>query len=276
MVTRINRVAGQAAVLAMLVAIPLLLSAERSSSQDKQQAAPVGDSVELFSGIESGDIDVKFVAKNDRDGQVRIKNNTDRPLSVRLPEAFAAVPVLAQNFGGGGGGTNRGRTNNNKQQQPMGGGMMGGMGGLGGGGGGGFFNVAPEAEGKFQVEIVCLEHGKKSPRPTTPYELKKIESFTSEPALQEFLALLGQCQGRINHQAAQAAAWHLFNQMSWETLAAKRKEHANGASEPYFTPEDIKGAMVMTQQAIARAKLRPPTPAIPATTPSSPSLSQAQ
>src|SRR6185295_18975314 len=170
---RTIRFSRGAAALAALMLLPLFVSAERRSSTDRDQSKPVGDSVELFSAMESGKINVKFVAKNDRDAQVQIKNNTDRPLSVRLLDAFAAAPVLAHvgGFGAGAGGGRRsgsnrnGNNNNNNQQQMMGGGMgmmggmggmgmgMGRMGGMGGmGGGGGFFNVAPEAEGKFHVE----------------------------------------------------------------------------------------------------------------------------
>ena len=58
----------------------------------------------------------------------------------------------------------------------MGGGGMGmGGGGMGGGGGGGFFNIPAEKVGQFKVQTVCLEHGKKDPRPAIPYEIKPIE-----------------------------------------------------------------------------------------------------
>ena len=72
------------------------------------------DSVEMFAAMKSGDIDVKFIPKDDREARVMFTNKTKRPLSVRLPEAFAAVPVLAQRGGAGGMGG-------------MNGGMMGGM-----------------------------------------------------------------------------------------------------------------------------------------------------
>ena len=60
-------------------------------------------SVEMFAAMKSGEIDVKFIPKDDREARVMFKNKTKRPLSVRLPAAFAAVPVLAQRGGGGGG-----------------------------------------------------------------------------------------------------------------------------------------------------------------------------
>ena len=78
--------------------------------------------------MKRGDVDVKFVAKNSHDGRLLVKNNTDQPLSVKLPDAFAAVPVLAQAAAGGagaGGGTRSNRSSNsqNNQNQSVGGGI---------------------------------------------------------------------------------------------------------------------------------------------------------
>src|SRR5688500_6036236 len=52
--------------------------------------------VEMFAAIKSGDIKVEFIPKDTNGATVIIRNNSDRPLSVILPEAFAGVPVLAQ------------------------------------------------------------------------------------------------------------------------------------------------------------------------------------
>ena len=58
-----------------------------------------------------------------------------------------------------------------------------------GGGMGGMFNVAPERVRKFKVGTVCLEHGKKDPNPRVPYELRPIESFTSNTKVHELCAM---------------------------------------------------------------------------------------
>ena len=65
------------------------------------KAVQPAESVELFAAAECGDIEAKFIPKNAQRARVILKNNTDRPLSVRLPEAFVGVPVLSQfgNFG---------------------------------------------------------------------------------------------------------------------------------------------------------------------------------
>jgi hypothetical protein len=143
-------------MLAVAVALPLASSkaapSEKSGAAAKSADKPAATDkklVDLFDAMKSGDVDVKFVAKNSREGQLLVKNKTDQPLTVKLPDAFAAVPVLAQVPGGGGaGGSTRksygGGNSSNSQNQGVGGGG-GGIGGGGGGnrgGGGGAFDVA--------------------------------------------------------------------------------------------------------------------------------------
>ena len=84
----------------------------------------------LFEAMDAGQVDVKIIPQDATKANVLIKNLTDKPIDLRLPTAFASVPVLAQGMMGGGMGG-------------MGGGGMGGMGGGGMGGmGGGQLAVA--------------------------------------------------------------------------------------------------------------------------------------
>ncbi len=218
---------------------------------------PEHESVELFQAIEQGHIEVKLIPRDSTEANVLIENKTERPLNVELPAAFAGVPVLAQ-FGGGMGGMGGGGS------QAMGGGMggMGGMGGGGmggmGGGGGGFFNVAPERVGQFKVPTVCLEHGKRDPRPAIPYEIRPIEEFTDKPAVHALCAMLG--SGQLNQRAAQVAAWMLECEMSWQELAAKRLRFANGASRPYFSPLEIQGGVQLATMAVQKAEQQETSP----------------
>ena len=134
------------------------------------------------------------------------------------------------------------------------GGMMGG-GGMGGMGGGmGMFNVPPEKVGQLKVATVCLEHGKREPRAAIPYEIKPLESFTDKPGVRELCAMLG--SGQINQRAAQAAAWHLNNGMSWQELAAKRLRFANGTRQPYFSPAEIQAGMKIAAAAVRLSEER--------------------
>ncbi len=246
--------------LALAVGIAWTGSPVRAADKAAGNNAVENKTVDLFDGIKSGDLDVKFIAKNSRDGQVLIKNNTDQPLTVKLPDAFAAVPVLAQNGVAGGGGNrtnNRNSRNNgtNNQNQGVGGGLGGiGGGGAGGIGGGGAFDVAPEKVAKIKVETVCLEHGKKEPTQTVPYEIRPIDSFTTDAKVQELCKLLG--TGEINQKAAQAAAWHLANHMTWEQLMDKKTHHLLGGDEIYFTAAEIHAAIQITDRAMKAADAR--------------------
>jgi hypothetical protein len=227
-------------------------SADRRTAAEKK-------SVDLFDGLKSGELDVKFVAKNSHDGRLLIKNNTDQPLSVKLPDAFAAVPVLAQNAGGAGGNrSSRSSNSQNSQNQSVGGGGIGGGGGggIGGGrgGGGGAFDVDPEKVAKIKVQTVCLEHGKKEPTAGVPYEIEPIATYTSDSNVQELCKLVG--TGEVIQQAAQAAAWHLANRMTWQELIDKQTHHLLGGNEIYFTAADIRSAMQITDRAIKMADRR--------------------
>jgi len=87
---------------------------------------------ELFSAEAEGLVEIRFIANDSRSAQVILKNTSGKPLSLKMPSAFAAVPVLAQMGMGGMGGMGG--------MNGMGGGGMGGgeeMGGGGVGGGGG-------------------------------------------------------------------------------------------------------------------------------------------
>lgn len=243
---RKQRILAIAAVVALTTVGTLsLVAADRSAKN--AAATPV----ELFAGIQSGDLQVKFIPKNDRDASLVITNETKQPLSVTLPDAFVGVPILAQ---AGGGGVNRGATggrNGNTQNQTVGGG--GGGGGFGGGGGG--FNIAPEAVAKIKLPIVCLEHGKKDPAATVPYEIRPVESFTQDGRVKEVLTMLG--NGNLDQRAAQAAAWHFSNGMSWEELAGKKIHHLQGADEPYFSRAELRLALRVANRAEILAKDHP-------------------
>jgi hypothetical protein len=241
------------AAFAMLVALPSVLLAADRSIKNLRKPTTVDRTVDLFAAIESKEIDVKLIPKDETESRVLIRNNTNKPLNVKLPEVFAGVPVLAQVGGGGrSGGTNSG-------QQSMGGGMgMGmGMGGMGGmGGGGGMFNVAPEQVGQFKVATVCLEHGKKEPRPNIPYEIRPLAEVTTNPGVKELLAALG--HKNLSQRATQAAAWHLANGLTWQQLASKRVKHLNGTSEPWFSPQEIAAGMQFAHAAVVEAEKNPP------------------
>jgi hypothetical protein len=253
--------------LAIAVALPLTLShAPQPNEKGADAAAQLPDKslsdkavadktpVDLFDAMKSGDVEVKYIAKNSREGQLLVGNNTGQPLTVKLPDAFAAVPVLAQAAAAGGGNRNRSGGNNNQNQSVGGGGGLGGGGNRGGVGGGGAFNIAAEQAAEFNVDTVCLEHGKKEPNAHVPYEVRPIETFTSDANVQELCKMVG--AGNIDQRAAQAAAWHLANHMTWEQLIGKKIHHLLGGDEVYFTEAEIRTAMQLTDRAMKAAEAR--------------------
>lgn len=233
-------------VFSICVAIIPLVALARAQAAEKPTTKPLARSVALFDGMQSGDLDVRFVAKNDQEAQLIVKNTTKQPLDVSLPDAFAAMPVLAQIGGGGfGGGGNRGGGGGGSQTQSVGGG--GGLGGGGGGLGGGGFNVPPETTTKIKLPVVCLEHGKADPNPRITYEIHPLEDFSKDPRLHQLMRMFG--AGQLNHRAAQAAAWHFSNSMDWSALAAKKIDHVGRPDEPYFSATEMQLAARIAAEA---------------------------
>ena len=226
------------------VAAPTASATNEASTSSSMARAKNGqhnasdETVELFDGIKSGKITVRFIPKDSTQARVFVKNKSGKPLNVRLPGPFAAVPVLAQMGMGGMG---------------MGGMAMGGGGaqGMGGAGGGGMFNIPADKEMAVKVPCVCLEHGKAEPRPQISYSMRPIESFTTKPGVAELLTELN--DSGVSQRAVQAAAWHLNNDMSWEQLAGKQIERANGISYPYFSAAEVQAGIALAQHAVAQA-----------------------
>src|SRR5690349_18834217 len=67
----------------------------------EKSTKPAGETVGVFDGIKSGDVEVKVIPKDSTGGTIILKNKSKKPLTIAMPEAFAMVPVAAQ-FGGGG------------------------------------------------------------------------------------------------------------------------------------------------------------------------------
>jgi hypothetical protein len=94
------------AATALLLLIPLFMAAENRKTQFGAYN-PDNDTVEMFQAMKDGQISVKFIPNNAKKANVLIENKSNKPLNVKLPEAFVGVPVLPQ-FGGGGFGGGRG------------------------------------------------------------------------------------------------------------------------------------------------------------------------
>ncbi len=244
----------------LLATAPRLAAAAKNSADDRPETATT---LEFFQARDDGQIDVKFIAKNDHAARVIITNKTKQPLKLQMPEAFAGVPVLAQigggGFGGGGrGGGGGGFGGGGGGQQSVGGGGLGGGGGGGGlgggGGGGGFFSIPAEQTARLNVAVVCLDHGLRDPSSSRPYKIVPADEHLDRPAVIELLKAFG--RGELDHQATQAAAWHLNNDLSWEQLAAKLAGTRRSPSRPpYFSRQQIQAGIAYASEATRLAEV---------------------
>ena len=208
--------------------------------------------VDIFTAAEKGQIEMKFIAKSDHKARLILKNKTNRELNLQVPEAFAGVPVMAQFGGQGGGGFGGGGQGGGGQQSVGGGG--GGLGGGQGGGGGGVFSVPPEKTKKINMPVLCLDHGKKDPSSSKPYQIVPASQHIERPAVRELLKAFG--RGELHHGAAQAAVWALNNDIPWQELAAKQRGTIRDARRtPYFSRREIEVGMAYAKEAHRRAKL---------------------
>ncbi|MHC4406149.1 MAG: hypothetical protein ACYTG0_41470 [Planctomycetota bacterium] len=246
--------------LAIAVAfIPAYLQAAGQSRRaSRANRAQPAETVEMFQAVKDGRINVKLIPKNSKQSNVLIENKTDKPLAVKLPDAFAGVLAQAglglggAGMGGAAGGF--GRAGGGGFGGGGGQALGGGFGGGGLGGGGGFFNVPPEKVGKLRVTTVCLEHGKPEPRPAMKYEIKPIAEFTDKEEVHELCRMLG--SGLVDQRSAQAAAWHLSSGMTWQQLVAKQLKFANGMTRSYFHAAEIQRAMQAVSVAAQLAQQR--------------------
>ena len=207
------------------------------------QFNPDHETVDVFAAIEEGRLEAKLIPRNSRQCNLLIKNLSDKPVNVAMPDVFAAVPVLAQFNNNQNGNDPFANANNKGAPQQLGvgnpfGNPFGNRGNMNmmnnngrqfnlpvpnrPGGRAMFapFNVSPEKVARLTLPAVCLEHGKKEPRSSMAYAIKPIDAATDKAQAHEICRMLG--RGEIDQRVAQAAAWHLANELSWEALAAKR------------------------------------------------------
>ncbi len=203
---------------------------------------PDARTVDLFAAIGDGEVAVSLAPQGAFSFRTAIQNKTDEPLNVKLPDSFVGVPILAQVGGGPGSGT-----------QALG----GGMGSYGSAGATGVLSLSPKKAAQFSVPMVCLEYEKPGPDPGAPYQIKPVESFTTKAGVSALCEMLG--NGKIGQNAAQAAAWHLNNDMGWNQLGALRVLVSSRRTRTYFSRKEVEAAKQAAAEAIERAKERKKT-----------------
>ncbi len=244
-------------------------------------AAPVAgfESAEMFAAMEEGSIEVVIKTVDEKKSNLMVKNTSDKPLAIVMPETFSAVPVMRQGgFGGGGlgggglgggglgggglggGGGGLGGGGGRGVGGGIGGGGRGGGlgagGGLGGGrGGGGVFNIPPGKVGKLSLTTVCLEHGKPNPRAAMDYEIKPLSAVTTDPKVAEICRMIA--NDEITQPVAQAASWSITDGLSWQEMLVKNRiERMDGYFERFFSPNQVAFAQQVVAVAAQRAEER--------------------
>jgi hypothetical protein len=251
------------------------LAGARKGPIKKPTFDPKAEQVELFSAIEEGRVEAKVIAKSSKEANIFIENKTNKPLTIKMPPAVAAVQVLKQggfaanlnnnnNNNGPGGGNN----NNQSGAQPMGMGMMGGgMNMMGGGmnmmGNGmnmmgnpmGMFSVPAEKVVQVSMKGVCLVHGKAEPSSRMTYRLVPLDEYTDDPVLQETVTMFATTN--MDQGTAQAAVWNVANKMGWTDLANEAVSQVGLPDEAYFSESQLKSAKELVSKARERARQRP-------------------
>lgn len=215
--------------------------------------------VDLFAALEAEQVEVTVIPEDASRLTIQVANKLGRPLTIRVPDAVAAVPVLAQmrpQRGPGaalgqpfGAGLGNNRAGGNQAAQGLGapfgqlgqnnmfpGGLMPG----------GMLNVLPGRVVKQKLPCVCLDFGKRDPNPRLPYRLERLENVQDQADVRALLAVLG--RGHVSQRIVQLAIWHVANDVNWERLARIPHEQANGTKRPQFSTAEVQRAQALVQQ----------------------------
>ena len=229
---------------------------------------PSAEQVDLFEAVDAGQVTIRLIPKNAMGGNVLIENKTDKPLTVKIPEAVAGVSIHSQfgNFGAGnlglgnqGPGNNAAMGNGQNGQQQLGGGIGpaqgngqafgNGQGNNAQGVGQGFFSIPAEMVISLNFNSVCLEHGKPEPGPNSKYTLAPISKISRDPVLYQLLKVVR--SGKVDTKAAQAAAWHQASKMSFQQLSEKMNTPLGALTQ---TPDFTRSQILAAEELIAQAK----------------------
>ena len=185
------------------------------------------DGTSAMISMDEGLISVEYIGKDATTANLIFKNRGEEPLDVALPEVFGAVHILQQ-------------------------GMMGGM----GGGMGGMMRVEPDRPRKMTVATVCLEHGKADPNPKMRYKVVRLSEVNPSGEINQLCRALG--RGQVSQNIAQAAAWHIANDRSWQEPASKPRVISEYTGiEYYFNPVEIQNALRLTSMVTIAAENAP-------------------
>ena len=108
---------------------------------------------------------------------------------------------------------------------------------------------------KIVVTTVCLEHGKPDPTPKMAYKIVPLDQVTTNKDVHVLCEALG--NKLVTQNTAQAAAWHMMDNLSWEELSKKnRVESQYTGNIPWFSPFELRTAMTAVKESKRIAKTR--------------------
>jgi hypothetical protein len=206
------------------------------------------DRVELFEAIAAGDVSVQVVPQRSERVTLQVANKTDRPLSIEVPAAIAAAPVLAQLPGGG---FNQPSADNAPQAlgfPGMNNVQNGGNGNAAGfpfGMNGGLFNIPAGKTIKVKLPAACLEFSRREPSSRIPYQLKPIESVTPRSEVVDILAMINRKE--VSRRVGQLAIWNIANGTSWREIANLKIDPIGGLVAPQYSSDEIRKAQQLVK-----------------------------
>ncbi len=236
-------------VLGLLAPAMVVLSmgpAIGSAAERSGKPRADGEQSDLFVAMQQGQVNVQFIPQDENRCRLLVTNKTDKPLSVKLPDSFVSTPVLARR------GTfplatrwerttspasttfqaprpHRRSPTRNRPNASAAARDLAGRGKTAS-------SMSPEATRQVKLETICLDYGHPRPRPAIKYQIRPGAVVADKEGLAEVCELLGRQE--IDHRAAQLAAWHLSNDMSWEKLAGLRTKQTIGTKPSYTKDGD--------------------------------------
>jgi hypothetical protein len=228
---------------------------------------------DLFLAMEQGSIQARMIVRSQYQAKLILTNASPDPQTIQIPNVLAARPILAQQqnsfFGPQSGNSGNGSAAANAPQS-VGGSPQGSSNRssshngfpsiFNGSGLNNVFNIAPEQVRTIEIKCLCLEYGKPNPRSAVKYELVPLTEVNDDPKLAEVLTSYG--RGEADRDVAQAAAWHIANEMNWEKLAGLSQKIAINAEKPVFSSHQLRAAKQLVDTAKPQTAVHAAKPAI--------------
>ncbi len=219
---------------------------------------PTASVVDLLSPDAQEKLRVRVVPQDEFQSRIVIENLTDEPITVRLPQAVAAVHTIPKPDVDP---SPRIRTANppeaeEEQTQGNAQAVVGTFGPMNGQANGfphqsakaSAFTIPAKGKVMIALHSVCAEHGKRSPIARMTYQLKALDKQVENETLREIIQAYD--PAKTDSLAFQAVVWHLADGMSWEDLARKTINTAGGL-HPYFTRDQLIEAQRLLEKAKA-------------------------